>query len=794
MAQSRTINNKSNEKLDLREEAVKYLRYWPLFLFGILFALGYSYYELRKTTPVYSSTATIIIKDGQDSELAALSELGILSGMNNSSIANEIGIMRSRRMMERVVNELDLHIKYFDENKVRSAELYKNSPFIARVIILDEQRLRNSSGSQYRLTYKDQNSINVTRLSDEKNYIAHLNKPFEFDFATVIFSYNESFSDADLKKSSILLNFHTIKNTAISYRNSLTIRPTDKGSGLIEVSITDPVRTKAENIIDQLILEYNRETIEDKNLIALNTANFIKDRIEIIDQELDSVESGIVKFKESNQLIDLPSEGEIFRANANEFLKQQQQIATQIELAEAMLSYIKNSAAGDLLPANLGLQESAVSTGVNEYNRLVLERNKILSGSTLENPVIVKLDKEIEQLKDNVQMSLKRMSFNLHIEEENLSQEAGRLKSKIAAVPIKEKQFLNIARQQQIKEELYLFLLQKREETSISLAVTPPKAKIVDSALSSGTPVSPNPRSIYLTHLLFGFGIPFAFVYLKNLLNNKVRSKADIEHIVDEIPVVGEIPKIGKNESELIKSNDRSLLAESFRILHTNLQYLLVNTGGKTEGISILITSTVKGEGKTFTAFNLAITIANTGKKVLLVGGDLRNPQLQRYEPGSKEYSGISDYLVNNNLRLEDLLHKSSLHENLHILTSGSIPPNPSELLRQEKARKMFEQLENLYDYVIIDTAPAMLVADTFLTNQYADLTLYMVRAGYTEKKLLNFAADAKKNGKLSEVSFVLNDVGAANFGYGNKYGYAYAYGESRDSIWERMKNKAAIW
>lgn len=278
---------------------------------------------------------------------------------------------------------------------------------------------------------------------------------------------------------------------------------------------------------------------------------------------------------------------------------------------------------------------------------------------------------------------------------------------------------------------------------------------------------------------------------MKDLLNNKVRSKGDIERVVD-IPVVGEILKIGRNQKELIEENDRSVLAESFRILHTNLQYLLVSAGKKHGGNTIFVTSTIKGEGKTFSVFNLAMTLANAKKKITIVGADLRNPQLQRFEQGIRQQPGVTDYLVEEEMSLRNLIQSSALHANLSVLPSGNIPPNPSELWRQERSTTLFSELAALYDYVIVDTAPLMLVTDTFLINKYADLTLYVVRAGYTESKLLYFAEEAKDTNKLGDVGFILNNVDSAHFGYGNKYGYGYVYGEKGIGFWEKLKGKAA--
>ncbi len=781
-------------EINIREELEKYLRYWPWFVLCIVIALGYAYFTLRQTTPVYSTTATLIIKDGKNSqsaEMAAFSEMGLMGGMNSNSIENEIGIMRSRRLMATVVKALNINVQYFQEQQFRNSELYTETPILANLMVLDEEKLQNSPGNTFRVNYIGENTLAITRLADEKVFKGTLGQPVDLGFAQVIFVENP-LSQKGLNENATLVKFSPVEAVAGAYRKGLSVLLKEYNSSLIELGLNDPVRSKAEDILDQLVLEYNREAIADKNMVAMNTAEFIDERLQIINRELDSVETGKVDFKESNQLTDIEAESQLFMSTASEFKGRQQELGTQIELAEAMISYLRSSSTGDLLPANLGISESAVNSGIGEYNDLILERNKVLSGSTEINPVVIRLDRQIEELKANVLQSLTRMRSNLKIAEGNLNQQSASIRSQISAVPSKEKQFRGIERQQQIKETLFLFLLQKREENSLSLAVTAPKAKIVDTAFSSRMPISPIPRNLYLTSLLIGFGLPFAFIYLKNLLNNKVNERADIENITKEIPIVGEVPKITKKEDELIKTNDRSVLAESFRITHTNLQYLMINAAEKEGGSSIFVTSTVKGEGKTFVSFNLALTLANADKKVLLVGADLRNPQLQRYFPDSRKQLGVSDYLVSNTMVLQDLVTASGIHLNLDLLASGTIPPNPSELWRQKKTAVLFAELETMYDYIIYDTAPAMLVTDTFLINKYADVTLYVIRAGYTEKKLINFAVDAKRDGKLHDVSFVLNDVKAANYGYGNKYGYA--YGEEQSGFWNKLKGKVAIW
>ncbi|TBW30131.1 tyrosine-protein kinase family protein [Gramella sp. KN1008] len=799
MSQQNHNSRPQEEEIDLREELEKYTKHWPWFVLGVLVCLIIAFSYLRYATPTYRTQASIIIKDEKGkspgSEVAAFADLGLLGGMGTNSIENEIGILRSKRMMTSVIKALNLHVTYYNENTINNTELYLNTPFYINILKLDSKELKNYSkkaGNRFSFV-KDGNDFELLNKETDEIFEGEIGVPMELPFADIIITKNTDFESTD-KEILLVIGFSNIEPVVSKYRSILNINLTEKNSSLIELSLEDPVKEKAQDILDQLIFEYNQEAIEDKNLVARNTASFIDERLEIINRELDSVETGKEEFKEENRLTNIEAESEMFIENVSEYNKREQEIATQLELSNTMLDYLKNDSGSDLLPANLGIEEQSVNASIEEYNNLVLERNRILSGSTEKNPVVRRLNSQIDQIRGNVLASFERLRTNLSVAQQELERQGSVINSKISAVPSKERKYRGIERQQNIKESLYLFLLQKREENSLSLAVTAPKAKIVDRAYSSVEAVSPKPRIVMLASLILGLLIPFLVIYLKNLLNNKVKTKEDLEKEAKEIPVVGEIPHANKKDGEMILKNDRSVMAEAFRILHTNLQYLIVNTAEKEQrGNTLFVTSTVKGEGKTLVSFNLAATLANAGKKVLLVGGDLRNPQLQRFEKDAREHTGVSDYLANDDLVLQDLIRKTQLdHSNLQLLPSGTIPPNPSELWRRQKTGEMFRELERMFDYVIVDTAPSLLVTDTFLINKFADLTLYVVRAGYTEKKLISFARDAKNDGKLHDVSFVLNDVKWANFGYGNKYGYA--YGEEKKSFLQKLRNKAAFW
>lgn len=761
----------------------KYLKYWYWFVISLFTCLFLGYYYLRYTTPIYNAKATIILKNdtGEGAGAADYASLGLFTGMGTFDIDNEIGILRSRALMKDVIKSLNIHIQYYKEEKVRTVEIYQDIPFIMQVLKLDEESLKDLGSASFEISKAGEN-FKITDLRTQRIFKVAAGNPIDLGFADVVLSPNPVTGYKNLSEPTIV-KFSDAENIASQYRNKINLIQSSKSSGLLELELKDPVKEKARDILDQLVLEFNRSAIEDKNLIAGNTAKFINERLAIINGELDSVETGKESFKEQNRLTDIQAESQMYIQNASEYNMRMQEVGTQLELSNAMLEYIQSNSQTDLLPTNLGIEEAGVNGQIKEYNNLVLERNRILSGSSDKNPVVIRYNSQIGQIKGNIIQSLQSMRTNLQIGQEDLNRQASSIGSQIFAVPSKERQFRGIERQQNIKESLYLFLLQKREENSLSMAVTEPKAKIVDRAYYSGAAVSPNSRSIYLGTVILGLFIPFSGIYIRGLLDNKVRRRSDIESSTNEIALLGILPKVSR-KSDIVGQNDRSVLAESFRILITNLQYLLVNSRDKARGIMLVVTSTIKGEGKTFTAVNLSVTLANTGKKVLLLGLDLRNPKLDSYTLNGNRSLGVSDYLINDDLCLKALMQKSRLHPDLDILTSGSIPPNPYELLKQEKIGAMFGELETLYDYIIIDTAPSMLVADTFLLTKYADLTLFIIRAGYTEKELLEFSVDAKEEGKIPNISFVLNAVKPGNLGYGNKYGYG--YGVEKKSFWNK--------
>jgi len=771
----------SDSEKSIRDQLEHYLKRWYWFVLAVLLSLTAGFIYLRYSTKLYKTEAAVIIKDeknGGAAELAAFSDLGgLMTKFGNNKIQNELAIFKSKRIIGAVIRNLNLNVTYESIGTIKTSELYEYKPFVVQYLSLKEKR---GSIIVPKLFFQinSETEFLMSVGNDENPSTYNFGTPIALPFGdiTVIPSLESLDAFNSFKGKEISVRYGNIENLALYYQRSVEVVNEINNSNVVAIRLQSPVTSKAEDFINDLIFQYNQDAIKDRGQIAKKTSDFIDSRLEIITRELDSVERDKESFKSNNRLTNIEAEAQLILENASEFEKRQFDVNTQLELANSMIEYMERSSPNDLLPSNIGIEGDNITEAVNNYNALILERNKLLRNSTAKNPVVINVSNQINNIRNNILSGLKNTTNSLKISLRDLNYQESTLNSKLSAVPTKEKIFRGIERQQTIKEQLYLFLLQQREEASISLAVTAPKAKIVDRAFSSRAPVSPDRLLILLGSAIMGLLIPFLIIYIGTILNNKVTSRHDLEVILNDISIIGEIPKLKKGDEHLIEVNDRSILAESFRILRTNLQYLFINKLAKNDTAhSVFVTSTIKGEGKTFVAFNLALTIALTGKKVVLVGADIRNPQLQRYLPAEEKNSkGLTEYIVDEQLSIEEISNKSLYNKYLDIVLSGVIPPNPAELLMEPRTEQFFSEIRQKYDYVIVDTAPSMLVTDTIIINKLADITLYVTRAGYTEKKLLEFPKDAIADGRLINVASVLNNVSMSNFGYGNKYGYSY--------------------
>ena len=792
------LGEQSEEQVNIQELLFRYLIHWPWFVVSIIICIACAWGYLRLTTPIYNISATVLIKDekkgGGASMSSDLEKMGLEGFISSSSnVDNEIEVLRSKSLAREVVNNLGLFVTYMDEDEFPSKELYHTSPVLVSLTHQEADKLPGRM--EINMILQPTGVLGVQITVGEKEYRKQFDKlpaVFPTDEGTVAFFANNDTLSAvcpeNITKERHITAFINRPFSVLKeYVNSLSIAPTSKTTSVVVISLENTNTRRGRDYINKLLEMYNINANNDKNEVAQKTAEFIDERIGIISKELGSTEQDLENFKRSAGITDLNSEAQIALTGNAEYEKKRVENQTQINLVMDLQRYMKGNEY-EVLPSNIGLQDAASAGAIDRYNQMLVERKRLLRTSTENNPTIINLDTSIRAMRTNVQATLDATLKGLQITKEDLAREASRYSRRINDAPTQERQFVSIARQQEIKSGLYLMLLQKREENAITLAATANNAKIIDEALADDNPISPKKTIVYLAALVLGVGLPVGVIYLIGLTKFKLEGRADVEKLTS-LPVVGDVPLADeKTGSIAVFENKNNLMSETFRNVRTNLQFMLEN--GKNV---ILVTSTISGEGKSFISANLAISLSLLGKKVVIVGLDIRKPGLNKVFNIPKKEHGITQYLTNTTANLMDFVQPSDINKNLFILPGGTVPPNPTELLARGGLEKAIETLKANFDYVILDTAPVGMVTDTLLIGRVADLSVYVCRADYTHKAEFTLINELAENNKLPNLCIAVNGLDLNSrkygyyygygkygkyYGYGKRYGYGYGYGE----------------
>lgn len=768
------LDEEKEESLSLRENVFKYLYKWPWFIGSILLCLILGILYIRYAPVIYSSEAKIkIIDDSKEFDIAedALSLLGAGSKIN---LDNEIAVLKSYRLMNQVVAELSLDVQYFEVGNVKSLQIFK-APIKVTKLFPEDSIWKPIT---YKVNLKD-GRVLITNPNDQSVLMDSTTVSFTRTKFPVRFELNPDFDFANEKGDDFLVVLNNRKETVLSLLELISVRPLTEKSDVLSIKLESESHELAEATLNELVNKFNTDGIRDRQLVSKRTLDFIDDRFLYLSKELDSIEIGKQSYKQSNNLSYIEADAGITIEKKSLAESEVFRIETQIELSKLLKNTLNSQKDYSLLPADIGVENTNINNLVYEYNQVVLQRERLATSAGRNNPAVRLLSQQISSARNNILASVNTYQNQLRISLRQLKQKENRTDAMFAKLPEKEKALRAIERQQLIKENLFLLLLQKREEAAINFAVTAPSVKVVDYGLTNLTPISPRKTVILGASLFMGLLLPLGFFFTKFSFDTKVKTKSDLEKLSGSIPVLAEIPALDDPYS-FFDSKERSAREEAFRILGTNVKYMLPKRKTQ-EGLVLYVTSAIKGEGKTLIALNLALAFASLKKKVLLIGADLRNPQLHNYiTTVDRDSTGLSSYLYDPDTKWEDCIHTDKTNNpNCHVCFSGPIPPNPSELISSESLVQFIEIAKSKYDYVIFDTAPTIQVADTLLMAEHADSTIFITRAGYTDKALIQFSRNLSKDKKLKNMAYVLNDV---KFNKRMGYNYGYEYGYSADS------------
>lgn len=758
--------------------------HWYWIVLSTIVALGAAFGYLKYTRPVYASNMKILVKD-EDSRSRmyrggqlALESMGVIS--NSNGFDNELEILTSSNISQRVIKSLKLYVSYELDGRLRNHELYKNNPYI--VDMPENQLVDLHSLIQLKIDRQGDGvhvagEIYVPRAKEPilfERSVKELPGSFNTPVGTITLQRNPGVG-AELPEQAMFATIMPLEYAAKAYGSRLSVSASSKTTTVAVLNYLDTQPERAIDYLNELFRSYNEDANEDKNEVALKTEEFLKNRISAIREELDATESNLESYKKKNELINLTNDASNALNKLTEYQKEQVELETQLNLVTALLDYVDDPRnAFNVVPSNLGLKDADMSNLLNKYNDYVLQRNRLLKSSSPENPYVKRLTAQLEEMWPTIRLSLKSVRENILTQKRSAEDQYNLFSRRVGEVPTQERSLNNIIRQQEIKVELYLMLLQKREENYISLNSTAAKARVIDDPRSTGK-VSPKTKVILLGALVLGLCFPVGLIYLLGLLRYRIEGREDVE-MLTKIPVLADIPLAPKSlDGELslaVRENSNDMMEEAFRGLRTNLRFIL----SEKENV-IACTSCIPGEGKSFVSTNLAMSLALLGKRVIIVGLDIRKPRLVKLFGLSSDHRGITTFLSSNSGDFQDLdkqIHHAVLNPNLDVLPAGVIPPNPGELISREQLDHAIALLREHYDYVIVDTPPVGLVSDTLSAARVADMTIMVCRADYSPRNNFQLINALHHDNKMPKITLVLNGIDLKK----RKYGYYYGYGK----------------
>ena len=778
--QTNDVVEEQDSGFNYREILDAVILHWHWFAISIIGCLFVAFLYLRCKSPVYSTWAEVLIKEDDPYKrrmsgggLADFTQLGVLT--NSNGFDNEVEILGSKTLARRAVTNLKLYVRYSFDGVLRDEELYRTSPVVADMSPVDLDTL--SMPLSMEISPLQEGGYHIEGEALRERFEADV-KSFPVRVKTlsgwVTLRPNPNFAGASDGRT-LRIGIFRPAIMAEAFLGATSIEPISKMTTIARITMSDTQRQRAEDYMNELIRVYNEDANEVKNEVALKTEAFVNKRIKIIDAELGTTESDLELYKKRNQLVDLMSDAEAAYKGLENYQTQQIELQTQMLLVKSLKEYVDNPANYmEIIPANLGLTDESLNSMIAGYNAKVVERKRLLTTAPESSPVVVSITNAISSLYPGIRHSLSTVYDNMRVQKRHVDEQYDLFIGRLSDAPTQERVLTDIGRQQSVKAALYQILLQKREENAISLASTVDKAQVIDAPESTIRPISPKKKLVALIALVLGVAIPAGLIYLLNLLRYRIEGRNDIEKLTDlavlsDIFVAGDL-KDGKR-AIVVRENSNDIMEETFRSLRTNLGFVMK----KSEKV-LLCTSVIPGEGKTFVSTNLAMSMALMGRKVLVVGLDIRKPRLAKLFGLVTGHHGLTTYLVGEDSSdgfLREQIFNSGMHANLDVLPVGLIPPNPGELITSERLDDAFARFREWYDMVIVDTPPVGLVSDTLLLGRLADATLIVCRCDYSLKRNFNIVNTIHQEGKLPKMNLVLNGVDLQQ----RKYGYYYGYG-----------------